>query len=59
MRPCCADLNNRKVIEQTTQDQNGVETVSTRTRCVVCFANHYLLEVPPIPFGVTGEALGV
>lgn len=57
-RACCRDASNRKVIDVKKQTQHGVETVSTTTRCKVCFSKHYLLQVPPIEFGVHGEVLG-
>jgi hypothetical protein len=52
---CCRKMEFRKVVTQQRVDGPSRPCVSTRTRCVVCFNNHYLMEVPPIEFGINGS----
>lgn len=57
MRPCCKLVEFRQTVEQRTVQGSTGPAVATKTRCVVCGNNHYLLEVPPIPIGITGADL--
>lgn len=58
MRWCCKRKEFRMVVaQQEVQGPTG-PCVSTTTRCSVCFNRHYLMEVPPIRFGISGGAVG-
>lgn len=57
MRGCCIKKEFRTVVKQETVKGPTGPCVSTRTRCVVCGNNHYLMEVPPVPIGISGAAL--
>lgn len=57
MRWCCRRKEFREVITQTTVEGSTGPCVSTTTRCTVCFNRHYLMEVPPIYYGINGNNL--
>lgn len=57
MRWCCKKREFRGIVKQETVEGSTGPAVSTHTRCVVCGNNHYLLEVPPIPFGIDGKSV--
>lgn len=47
---CCRDMNNR---EEPVPKGNGL----TVSRCSVCGANHYVLNVDPVELGLTAQEL--
>ena len=55
MRDCCANLNNRRIIEKAKLDDDAVKVTE---ECAVCERKHYFLSVPPVKVGVTGAAVG-
>jgi hypothetical protein len=57
-RWCCRKMEFRTIVKQERAEGDHGPTVSTETRCVVCFNRHYTLEVPPVHFGVTGAHIG-
>lgn len=57
MRWCCKRKEFRNMMEQRTVQGPTGPCISTTTRCVVCFNNHYLMEVPPVELNINGGAL--
>lgn len=58
VRWCCTKLEFRVTEEENTVQGPTGPAIATRQRCVVCNNNHYILNVPPIPFGINGKEMG-